>query len=643
MFRSRSHLDPKLYSLDPCIKYLFLAQYSPTMMEPSNGDDANPLAFMDAAGSSDADDAALTSNTDLLGGATEVYDLNDEEEEVKIEEELSDDDGDLLDMAGWNLRRHRNEEEAQNGSNTGEDYDTDEVAALAAVNNSDKNNNSRRGLFGGWGRGKNNSNKSNGSSGNLVDGNAGSPSWSDTDGNNEYSTVAEDGIDEAALAYGEGGITGDDDVNGEIVDTELEEEQKLDNELRPGDHIFIWQAYGINPRAYQRHAVVFSVTRKGQSSQDMQELGDEQLSFNLDSVYSDYEDDVEVTVVSFYHLQRHHLATGASQAAIAASGNSRGKRSGCKRELLHDFIGPDCMNRKKPLHKVRYGRKVKKGLLSQKAGVGTALKKDQPGLILARVQYFLDNQDHLPAHNALAANGECAAMWCVTGKWCTIQGASILAVTSVGQAGGALLAGGILSNLTVLAPMPGLWGMAGWWWYVPATVAYPFLVPILVGLGMCSLVPLEILRRNRRKWRVITDGLNHEFWLSTSDEIKEEHFGTMAAAEREAELRTFFGVKEGDASADDARYMPVGGAPGGIDDSDDEDEALAMQEMEKKCQNMAADIKVDLTGKPPPKGNGKGKGWASFMGFSNNKNESTEFRDFEDSKLETERMNQSFS
>lgn len=622
------------------------------MMEPSNGDDTNPLAFIDAAGSSDANAPALTSNIDLLGGPDPdmaVYDLNnndsDVQEEVEIEEELSGDDdkadGDLLDMAGWNLRRHRNED-AQNESNTGEDYDTEEVAA--AVNNSSGNNsnNSRRGLFGGWGKGKNNNDKPNGSSGDLLDGDA-APSWSNTDGSNDHSKVAPDNIDDAAPAHGEGGITGDDDVSGEIFDPELEDEQQMDNELRPGDHIFIWQAYGINPRAYQRHAVVYSVTRKGQT-QDMQQLGDEQLSFNLDNVYSDYEDDVEVTVVSFYHFQRHHAAHGASQAAMAASGNSRGKRHGCKRELLHDFIGPDCMNRKKPVHKVRYGRKVKKGLLSQKAGVGTALKKDQPGLILARLQYLLDNQDHLPSHNALSANGECAAMWCVTSKWCTLQGASILAVTSVGQAGGALLAGGILSNLTVLVPMPGLWGMAGWWWYVPATVAYPFLVPTLVALGMCSLVPLEILRRNRKKWRGITDGLNHEFWLNTSDEIKEEYFGTMAAAERETELRTFFGVKEGDTGADDARYMPVGGAPGGMDDSDDEDEALAMQEMERNCQNMAADIKVDLSGKPPPRGNDKGKGWASFMGFSNKKNESSGFRDdSHDMKYETERINRSFS
>lgn len=186
--------------------------------------------------------------------------------------------------------------------------------------------------------------------------------------------------------------------------------------------------------------------------------------------------------------------------------------------------------------------------------------------------------------------------------------------------------------------------MAGWWWYVPATVAYPFLVPALVALGMASLVPLEILRRNRKKWRGITDGLNHEFWLNTSDEIKEEHFGTMATAEREAEMRSFFGVKEGDTSADDARYMPVGGAQCGTDDSDDEDEVRAMQEIEKNCQSMAADISVDLSGKPPPKENNNGRGWASFMGFSNRKNESSGYRDPHDSSMhETERMNRSFT
>ena len=263
---------------------------------------------------------------------------------------------------------------------------------------------------------------------------------------------------------------------------------------------------------------------------------------------------------------------------------------------------------------MRYGRAVRRGLLSSRAGVGTALKKDRTR----------------------------------PGQVAVLQGASILAVTSVGQAGGALLAGRILTNLTALVPMPGLWGMAGWWWYVPAAVAYPFLVPMLVTLGMASLAPLEILRRNRKRWKGITDGLNHEFWTITSEDVREEYFGMMATAEREAEMRTFFGVREGDANAaDDARYMPVGGSPGGPDGDDDgedeEAEALAMQRIEKSCQDMVTDMDVDLSGRPPPprgrggsaKG-GVGGAWGSFVG-SFRRRESGNVRP-DDSQTETERF-----
>ena len=186
--------------------------------------------------------------------------------------------------------------------------------------------------------------------------------------------------------------------------------------------------------------------------------------------------------------------------------------------------------------------------------------------------------------------------------------------------------------------------MAGWWWYVPATVAYPFLVPMLVALGMASLVPLEILRRNRKKWRVITDGLNHEFWSAADDDVKEQYFGAMASAEKEAEMRSFFGVREGEASADDARYMPVGGAPGGMNDSDDEeDEAMAMQRMEQSCQGIASDMNVDLSGKPPSEDSSPKQGsgaWGSFMGSFRKKGSSI---NKEDEMAETQKFQTSYN
>eukprot|EP00579_Thalassiosira_antarctica_P016448 CAMPEP_0201930192 /NCGR_PEP_ID=MMETSP0903-20130614/24663_1 /ASSEMBLY_ACC=CAM_ASM_000552 /TAXON_ID=420261 /ORGANISM="Thalassiosira antarctica, Strain CCMP982" /LENGTH=653 /DNA_ID=CAMNT_0048469201 /DNA_START=10 /DNA_END=1971 /DNA_ORIENTATION=+ len=574
-------------------------------------------------GSSVGADAPRVEEEIIFGGVEgnmEEYNLNNDDNAESEGDDASSGGEDLLDMQGWNLRQHRSDPEGEgadesNNAGKSEEHGIDNKTPNMEANVNGERNNSRRGLFGRWGSRRSNTSTS-------IPASTSAKSFESSNTEDSYNKVPRDGVEEATLAYGEGGITGDVD-NDVVIDEELEDEQKMDNHLRPGDHIYIWQTYGINPRAYQRHAVVFSITRSGDvdpmtlPAPDVLPIREEEpLSFDMNTLHTEDEDNtVEVTVVSFYHLNRLHQNHGAAQAAQAQSG-TRSKRSGSKREFLIDFIGPDGLRRKKPIHKVRYGRKVKKGLLSQKAGVGTALKKDQVGLISARVQYLLDHPDHMPAHNAMSSNGECASLWCVTGRWCTLQGASILAIMSVGQAGGALVAGGILSNLTLLVPMPGMWGMAGWWWYVPATVAYPFLVPMLVALGMCSLVPLEILRRNRKKWRGITDGLNHEFWSGASEATKEEYFGIMATAEKEAEMRSFFGVRDNDKSADDARYMPVGEAPGGMDDDDDEDEALAMQQMEKSCQNMAADMNVDLSGKPPSEsGSPKGGGaWGSFMG-----------------------------
>lgn len=636
---------------------------------------------------------------------------NSYDESVDDDYDSKNDDGDLIDMVGWDLRLQRlDDDDADDCASPSFGVDKNTPALdvnskaerernITTINTSKGNGVRRGGLFGGWRSdrlpkaadvgGVNDTTPISLSATSLSSSLSTPPSWSNVSdtasklptttsnsrgggffrsrsnnasstssipppkafhvGDASYLRVPCDGIDEAALAYGEGGITGDtidhhrnaynDDGEGDVSEENGEEEEEdHDNRLRPGDHVFVWQTYGINPRAYQRHAVVFSVTKRLDGEYATEEEDEGGISFDIDTLYSDQKEgkDIEVTVVSFYHFQQHHASHGAARAKQAASGDSRGKRSGCRRESLEEFIGQDGMKKQKALHKVRYGRKVKRGLLSQKAGVGTALKKDEVGLILARVQYLLDHPDHLPDHSALSANGECASLWCLTGRWCSLQGASILAVTSVGQAGGALLAGGILSNLTVLVPMPGVWGMAGWFWYVPATVAYPFLVPMLVTLGMASLVPLEILRRNRKKWRGITDGLNHQFWSDTSDAVKEEYFGVMATADKQSELRSFFGVRDGDVSTtDDARYMPVGGMPGGPDVSDDdEDEALAIQQMEASCQNIAADMNVDLSGRPPSKERPKGSGgWGSFIGSMKKKDSGTS-----DGSMETERF-----
>ena len=119
--------------------------------------------------------------------------------------------------------------------------------------------------------------------------------------------------------------------------------------------------------------------------------------------------------------------------------------------------------------------------------------------------------------------------------------------------------------------MPGLWGSVGWFWYVPATVAYPFLIPLLVGFGLASLLPLEILRRYRNKWKKHTQDLNREFWTVADDDTKLQFFGATATADEDW-VRKFFGGKDEEQDkAEHGEYLPVGE---GDDDDDEVDDEL---------------------------------------------------------------------
>jgi len=59
----------------------------------------------------------------------------------------------------------------------------------------------------------------------------------------------------------------------------------------------------------------------------------------------------------------------------------------------------------------------------------------------------------------MAANGECAAVWCRMGRWCTLQGSSILHILFVGQAGGAAVGGVLATNVMLWAPVRKFYSM----------------------------------------------------------------------------------------------------------------------------------------------------------------------------------------
>ena len=130
--------------------------------------------------------------------------------------------------------------------------------------------------------------------------------------------------------------------------------------------------------------------------------------------------------------------------------------------------------------------------------------------------------------------------------------------------------------------MPGLWGSVGWFWYVPATVAYPFLIPLLVGFGLASLLPLEILRRYRNKWKKHTQDLNREFWTVADNKV--EFFGTTATADEDW-VRKFFGGKDEEQDkSEHGEYLPVG--EGDYDD----DEVMRMMMVTLVLEEMATGL-----------------------------------------------------
>ena len=198
--------------------------------------------------------------------------------------------------------------------------------------------------------------------------------------------------------------------------------------------------------------------------------------------------------------------------------------------------------------KVRYGTGTVRRVLSR-PGSASAVRADLRGLVLARARHLLECPGCLPAWHGMAANSECAAVWCRIGRFVTLQASSILEVLFVGQAGAAAAGGAIASNVMLWAPMQGAWGAAGWYWYVPLSVAYPVLVPLLVAFGLASLLPLEILRRYRRVWRRHTVALNGDFWDAAGEEVRAEYYGTTSTTDEDW-MRRFFGARKGD---DDAK------------------------------------------------------------------------------------------
>lgn len=179
----------------------------------------------------------------------------------------------------------------------------------------------------------------------------------------------------------------------------------------------------------------------------------------------------------------------------------------------------------------------------------------------------------------------------------------------------------------ILCTLAGLWGSAGYIWLVPVTVAYPLLVPVLIGFGLASLVPLEALRRFRKKWAQISSEMNKAFWANADPDIRECYFSSTASADDDW-IKKFFGdlgnkKGEGDATeGDKGKYMPLGEGANDANDSfhsEDVNEDEMMKHIEAEYGLASAgngsqqDFEEEWNGKAPSSVSVKDK-WHNVFG-----------------------------
>lgn len=264
-----------------------------------------------------------------------------------------------------------------------------------------------------------------------------------------------------------------------------------DTDLRPGDHVYVWKSMGFfGVQSYQKHGIVLSADQDDieivtfyhkNHRYGNKKKGDDLGGGDVDDNDMDYKAGLSLLVSSESKGSSNNLnGHGGSSSPWTKppssnnnsdSGNSNTERKGKKEPKFTPTVRVESIytfasNAKSPIRKVKYNQTLAKRLL-RRGGTVTSCTADEPALVLARIRYLLQtnptvgtgNSDvdgesrSMPDFHLMSANGECAAVWCRIGRWCTLQGSSILHILFVGQAGGAVAGGAIASNVMLWAPM----------------------------------------------------------------------------------------------------------------------------------------------------------------------------------------------
>jgi len=220
-----------------------------------------------------------------------------------------------------------------------------------------------------------------------------------------------------------------------------------------GDHVYVWRCGYL----YQHHGVIFT-----SDADDTMSVAEFYPDTNVNG------DDASAPKIRITSLDEFSKQSTVYKVEYAASWHSR---------LFH------------------------------RPGTTTSTPKDPLPLILSRLQFIVDNQDDIPPYS-LSSNDECICVWISTGNYCTLQVCSILQLLSIGNAKFAVTTAAAASVATVTVPASGFWGFFGATTAVPLLTSNPLILPALIGMGLISLVPLEMLRRFQKKWKDTSIELN---------------------------------------------------------------------------------------------------------------------------------------
>ena len=275
----------------------------------------------------------------------------------------------------------------------------------------------------------------------------------------------------------------------------IDGEEVEDDILRPGDHVYVWKSFGmLGMSTYQKHGIVLHVDpeddtnvsivtfyhknkkyipnrrnffQRSASQRSNPAAGPGDRDTRAEGPFHTYSDggnindygdddkekDASLLPKSSNQNEGHSISSFSSNNNTTQNSQNQKFTNTVRTESIYSFAA----NSKGGIRKVKYTATLAKRLLSR-GGTVTSCSADEPALILARLEYLLEGQQghgqgRMPEFHMMAANGECAAVWCRMGRWCTLQGSSILHILFVGQAGGAAVGGVVASNLMLWAPM----------------------------------------------------------------------------------------------------------------------------------------------------------------------------------------------